>query len=71
MRRFTTVEADVSLAIDILHDALGSYRVRGKGYKAIERALAELRPLWPKEFERARRRVERRTAEALEEADAA
>ena len=71
MKRFTTVEADVSLAIDILHDALGSYRARGKGYKAIERALAELRPLWPKEFERREFELERRTAEAFEEADAA
>ena len=41
MKRFTTVEIDVSLAIDILHDALDSYRTRGKGYKAIEQALAE------------------------------
>ena len=51
MKNSDWIATDVRIAIDSLYSALDCYKVQGKGYKAIERALAELRLLWPKEFE--------------------
>ena len=48
---YRSIEIDVGIAIDSLYCALNNYQVRGRGYQAIERALGELRDMWPKEFE--------------------